>query len=90
MLAQQVLAGATKGYRNHPQLVRFRAHGDPRAVIATFLLGLVNEAGRRGYHFDATRIWPHRFSGQIPETNGQLLFEWRHLKAKLRHRSPLA
>lgn len=29
LLAQAVLLGRTKGYRNHPQLDRFRAHRDP-------------------------------------------------------------
>ena len=89
LLAQKVLAGATKGYRHHPQLARFRAQADPLAAIATFLAGIAREARLRGYHFDATRISPRRFSGRIPETRGQLLYEWRHLKAKLRRRAPL-
>ena len=29
LLAQAVLAGRTRGYRNHPQLERFRAAPDP-------------------------------------------------------------
>lgn len=29
------------------------------------------------------------FTGQIPEMDGQLLYEWCHLKAKLRIRAPL-
>jgi Pyrimidine dimer DNA glycosylase len=32
LLAQKVLTGTTKGYRNHPQLRRFRAPGDGAAV----------------------------------------------------------
>ena len=35
--AQRVLLGRTKGYRNHPQLERFRATRDPAAAIATYL-----------------------------------------------------
>lgn len=88
LLAQQVLAGATRAYRHHPQLARFRAQADPLAAIATFLVGIADEAKRRGYHFDATKISRRRFTGQIPETSGQLLYEWRHLKAKLRARAP--
>jgi hypothetical protein len=88
LLAQKVLAGATKGYRRHPQLVRFQAQPDPRAAIATFLAGLAEEAGNRGYRFDATKISRRRFKGQIPETRGQLIYEWEHLKAKLRKRAP--
>ena len=34
LLAQKVLTGTTKGYRNHPQLRRFRASGDGPALDA--------------------------------------------------------
>ena len=88
LLAQKVLAGATSGYRHHPQLARFQAQADPLAAIATFLVGIADEARRRGYRFDASKISGRRFTGQIPETNGQLLSEWGHLKAKLRARAP--
>src|SRR6188474_2848035 len=76
LLAQKVLAGTTKGYRHHPQLVRFQAQSEPLAAIATFLAGLAEEAKRRGYLFDVTRISRPRFTGKIPETTGQLLYEW--------------
>lgn len=89
LLARKVLAGETKGYRHHPQLVRFQAQADPLAAIATFLAGIADEAQRRGYHFDNAKIPPRRFTGQIPETEGQLLHEWKHLMAKLRARAPL-
>jgi hypothetical protein len=88
LLAQKVLAGATRGYRYHPQLARFQAQDDPAAVIATFLAGIAEEAGRRGYRFDTTRISRRRFRGRLPETDGQLLYEWGHLRAKLRTRAP--
>jgi hypothetical protein len=89
LLAQKVLAGATRGYRNHPQLVRFQAQPDSLAAIATFLTGLMEEANRRGYHFDASKIRRHSTIERIPETRGQLLFEWKHLQQKLRVRAPL-
>ena len=88
LLAQKVLAGATKGYRHHPQLVRFQAEPGPLEAIAAFLDGLAAEAQSRGYHFDETKILSDRFRGTIPETSGQLLFEWAHLKTKLRTRAP--
>jgi hypothetical protein len=88
LLAQKVLAGKTKGYRHHPQLVRFQAQADPLAAIATFLAGLAEEAQVRGYHFDASKIWPGRITGRMAETRGQLLYEWGHLQAKLRVRAP--
>ena len=88
LLAQKVLAGATRGYRNHPQLARFKAQEDPLAVVATFLAGLAEEAERRGYRFDRTKISQRRFGGRLPETTGQLLCEWGHLMAKLEVRAP--
>jgi hypothetical protein len=88
LLAQKVLIGETRGYRRHPQLARFQAQPDPLAAIATFLAGLAQEAANRGYHFDVTRISAHRCTTQIVETRGQLLYEWEHLKAKIRARAP--
>jgi hypothetical protein len=88
LLAQKVLRGETRGYTRHPQLARFRAQADPPGVIATYLALLAKEAGRRGYVFDVTKITTPRFAGKLVETRGQLLFEWRHLKRKLRGRSP--
>lgn len=89
LLAQAVLAGATKGYRNHPQLVRFRAVADPLAAVGGFLGGIADEADARGYRFDRSRIL-HADGAQhgIEVTRGQLDVEWRHLMAKLLQRSP--
>ncbi|HTQ29774.1 MAG TPA: pyrimidine dimer DNA glycosylase/endonuclease V, partial [Opitutaceae bacterium] len=88
LLAQKVLAGGTRGYTHHPQLARFRAQPRPVPALAAFLRGIADEAARRGYRFDTRKISRPRFSGRITETRGQLLYEWRHLKAKLRRRAP--
>ncbi len=88
LLAQKVLAGKTRGYRHHPQLARFRAQPDPPGAIAAFLAGLAAEARNRGYHFNTTKIARRKSTTKIPETRGQLLYEWKHLRAKLRLRAP--
>ena len=92
LLAQAVLAGRTKGYRNHPQLERFRAQDDPIAAVGAYLRGLADEADRRGYRFDRTRIIDAGDAAGavalIPVTDGQLDLEWEHLGAKLAARSP--
>jgi len=88
LLAQKVLTGKTKGYRHHPQLARFRRLANPAAAIGSFLAGIADEAHRRGYRFDLTRVSTARFDGCIPETRGQLQFEWSHLRTKLQRRSP--
>jgi hypothetical protein len=88
LLAQKVLAGQTRGYQHHPQLTRFRAVAQPVEAIAAFLAGIADEAQRRGYHFDTAKIATPKFAGRLRETEGQLLFEWQHLLAKLRKRAP--
>lgn len=40
LLAQKVLRGLTRGYTNHPQLIRFRAHPQPLEAVAAYLSGL--------------------------------------------------
>ena len=89
LLAQAVLRGRTRGYRHHPQLDRFRAAENPVAAIAAYLRGLHAEAAARGYRFDASRIVRARpVPRRIVETRGQLEFEWKHLRRKLRARNP--
>src|SRR5678815_5980507 len=80
LLAQKVLSGATRGYRNHPQLLRFRSARDPMSAIATFLHEIASEAERRGYQFDVRKIARSRGPEQIRETRGQLEYEWAHLR----------
>jgi len=86
LLAQKVLQGRTRGYRHHPQLFRFQAVRNPAAALASYLIVVYEESLRRGYHFDRGKIGAKRFRGRIPETRGQLLYEWKHLKAKLARR----
>ena len=88
LLAQKVLSGGTKGYKHHPQLIRFRQQANPSQAMATFLTSIADEATQRGYHFDSSKILSSKFNGQIKETNGQLLYEWGHLKRKLKLRAP--
>jgi hypothetical protein len=88
LLAQAVLLGRTKGYRHHPQLKRFQALPDPAAAIASYLAVVQSEASARGYNFDASKIAKKRWNRRIPETRGQLDFEWEHLRKKLVKRNP--
>ncbi|UOQ57903.1 pyrimidine dimer DNA glycosylase/endonuclease V [Leucobacter allii] len=92
LLAQAVLAGRTRGYRSHPQLHRFREAADPLAAITAYLHGVADEADRRGYRFDRSRVdLPAPAPEHAPRlavTDGQLALEWRHLGAKLAARSP--
>lgn len=83
LLAQAVLRGETRGYRNHPQLIRFRHHPEPAAAIGVYLAGILDEAVRRGYRFDPGKIGLCRKIMAIRVTRGQLLYERNHLLGKL-------
>lgn len=86
LLAQAVLAGRTKGYRNHPQLIRWRELPDPSAGISTYLHLVADEADSRGYRFDRSRIDADRSAITLPVTDGQLNYEWQHLRHKVEAR----
>lgn len=86
LLAQKVLKGETRGYKNHPQLVRFKTSPDPLGAIAEYLRGLYAEAVRRGYKFVGEKIAAARFDGKLTCPRGQVAYEWEHLKRKLKSR----
>jgi hypothetical protein len=88
LLAQKVLQGKTKGYRNHPQLQRFRQSGNPMAAIKSYLWAVHDEATRRGYAFDSSKIAGEKQAMTLAVCKGQLAFEWAHLMEKVRQRAP--
>lgn len=88
LLARKVLGGGTKGYRNHPQLERFRAQAEPVTAIDSYLLAICEEATRRGFAFKREKIGLYFLKVKITVTDGQLEYELSHLKAKLLQRNP--
>ena len=86
LLAQKVLQGGTRGYRNHPQLDRFKSQSDPVAAISAYLRAIRAEAGTRGYAFDRSRILRKRAPPLIACTRGQMTYELDHLRRKLQQR----
>lgn len=88
LLAQAVLRGETRGYRNHPQLDRFKRHSSPLSAISSYLETIHAEAGARGYSFDKDKIRPPEEEATLTVSAGQIAYEWSHLLAKLQARSP--
>ena len=89
LLAQAVLCDQTKGYRHHPQLLRFRQCDAPTTQIARYLRAVCAEADRRGYRFNQAKIGKIERTGvTLPATRGQLEYEWQHLRSKLASRAP--
>ena len=86
LLAQKVLQGQTKGYKHHPQLLRFKQHPDPVGAIAAYLNVVHNESVVRGYQFDKNKIIADAAAIRIICTDGQLSYELAHLKEKLKQR----
>ncbi|WP_428738383.1 pyrimidine dimer DNA glycosylase/endonuclease V [Sulfurimonas sp.] len=86
LLAQNVLLEKTKGYKNHPQLLRFKQTLDPQAAIGTYLHAVVDEADRRGYKFHREKIVNSNSSINLPVNSGQVQYEFEHLLNKLKIR----
>lgn len=90
LLAKKVLQGSTKGYKNHPQLLRFKAHQNPLLAINSYLKTIADEAQIRSYSFDTSKIDPlHSPPEKINVTSGQLSFEYNHLLNKLKSRNKI-
>ena len=89
LLAKNVLENKTKGYKNHPQLIRFKETNDPVPFINKYLEEIYKEAERRNYSFDKNKFKrDSKISSIMLVTNGQLEFEISHLKRKLKLRDP--
>lgn len=87
LLAKNVLENKTRGYRNHPQLIRFKKVTDPLDAINYYLSEIHKEAIRRNYNFDKTKIdWDFK-KIKLTVTTGQIEYELEHLKKKIT-RSP--
>ena len=89
LLARAVLRGETRGYRSHPQLIRFQTHPHPVGALNRYLREVYAEARRRGYRFDRRKLGRLVPAGRLSESSGQLAFEWAHLLTKLKTRQPV-
>jgi len=89
LLAQTVLAGETRGWRNHPQLDRFRDHPETMDAVGFYLLKIREEASFRGYSYDGSKIRrPSTSVALTPVTTGQLVYEFSLLLERTRLRTP--
>jgi len=87
LLAKKVLTGKTKGYKNHPQLIRFRNSKKALEYIDAYLFGLYLESLDRGYKFDKNKIGNLKIlDKKIKVNSGQVIYEFNHLLKKLKER----
>ena len=89
LLAKKVLEGKTKGYRNHPQLNRFKEARDPLIAINYYLYVIADAASDRGYNFDRSKLLPVLSCPKINVTSQQIDYEKQHLLTKLESRDQL-
>lgn len=88
LLAKHVLEGKTKGYKNHPQLNRFKKSPNPLDSINSYLAVIHQEAMCRQYNFDKQKIdWAFR-PCSLAVTKGQLAYETIHFLNKIKTRDP--
>ncbi len=86
LLAKNVIEGKTKGYINHPQLIRFKNSDNPEIFINKYLELVYNESVARNYNFDAKKFTKYSVSEELTVTSGQLKYEFQHLLNKLKIR----
>ncbi len=87
LLAKKSLEGKTKGYKNHPQLIRFKKSKNPIKTINTYLKTILEESIKRNYNFNSSKINDDFTNKKIPIKAGQLNYELEHLKEKLKKRN---
>lgn len=86
LLAKHVLENKTKGYKNHPQLNRFKKAKYPVDCVNYYLFFVLKEAQSRNYDFDASKISSIFKRSKLAVTNGQIDYETKHLLKKLKTR----
>lgn len=83
LLCKNVLLGNTRGYKNHPQTLRFKASKYPLSQIDAYLQELYAEADKRGFNFNINKFNIPINARKLTVTRGQLEFEFEHLQKKL-------
>ncbi len=88
LLARAVLEEKTRGYKNHPQLLRFKSSCDPLKFINLYIKSIYFESLKRGYKFDKSKVYDYELDRKLAVTYGQVEYEFHHLKNKLKSRFP--
>ena len=87
LLAKNVLEGKTKGYKNHPQLQRFKNSKNPILMINVYLHFIVDEAEKRNYNFNREKLLKRSKTFDEIFVNDKLVeYEFSHLMKKLKIR----
>lgn len=82
LLARAVQHGQTRGYLNHPQLDRFKAHSQPKPAIDAYLAVAQDEATARRCDFERNKPGRIHRVEAIAVEHGQLEHPRTHPLAK--------
>ena len=88
LLAKRVLQGRTRGFKNHPQLARFKKAENPVAAVNSYLYFVFREAKKRGYSFDRKKLRGKLSRKKALVGKRELQREIVTLKKKLKARAP--
>ncbi|HOK41630.1 MAG TPA: pyrimidine dimer DNA glycosylase/endonuclease V [bacterium] len=83
LLAKAVLENKTIGYKNHPQLIRFKNYENPLKAINAFLTYVYLNSKARGYNFDKSKIKIIQLTKIIKVSKKQVEYEFWLLQNKL-------
>lgn len=86
LLAKNVLEEKTKGYKNHPQLIRFKNSDNQLQGINQYLAAVYQESQTRGYHFNKDNFNIYHDPVTLTVTLKQIEYETQHLLKKLKTR----
>ena len=87
LLAKKVLEGKTKGYKNHPQLIRFINSEIALESINQYLYGIYEESTIRKYNFDKSKLYEINSKRvELTVNTKQIEYEFELLKSKLKKR----
>lgn len=86
LLVKNVLEEKTKGYKNHPQLIRFKNSDNPLRSINQYLAAVYQESQTRSYHFNKAKLSDQHEQLALTVTRRQIEYETQHLLKKLKTR----
>jgi len=83
-----VTEGKTKGWKNRPQLDRFKYHQKPMEAVGYYLKGIHDESLKRSYKYNYSKILhPDSVVDLIDLSMGQLRYEFDLLQERLKKRT---
>ena len=89
LLAKKVLQNKTKGYKDHPQLYRFKSQPLPVYSLNVYLKAIYIESKKRNYNFNQNKVGEVSRGNKISVTTDQITYEFNHLLKKLKKRDSI-